>query len=207
MDAGSDIDELILRARFGVSGAIARIFEAARGQLLDLAERELPRELRAKVGPSDVVQETAVDMHAGFRQFTGTTTEECYAWLREVLRHNIVDAVRRYRDSQKRDLTREQRLHGSLAHEVLWLPEARPTPDDSAVRREEAALVNASLQRLPPDYQQVLHLRYWRGLSFIEIAAEVGRSPEAARKLWFRAVQRLEKELAARASADHEALR
>lgn len=201
MDAGSESDDLIQRARCGVPVAMARIFEAARSQLLELAERELPREMRAKVGPSDVVQETAVDMHAGFRRFTGTTTEECYAWLREVLRHNIVDAVRRYKDSQKRDLTREQRLHGVDAHQFQSLPEARPAPEDSAIRREEAILVNASLKKLPPDYQQVLHLRYWKGMSFIEIATEVGRSPEAARKLWFRAVKRLEQELSAEASA------
>lgn len=201
MDAGSDSDDLIQRARYGVPGAMARIFEAAHSQLLELAERELPREMRAKVGPSDVVQETAVDMHAGFRQFTGTTTEECYAWLREVLRHNIVDAVRRYKDSQKRDLTRELRLHGADAHQFQYLPAARPAPEDSAIRREEAILVNASLKKLPRDYQQVLHLRYWKGMSFIEIATEVGRSPEAARKLWFRAVKRLEQELSAEASA------
>jgi DNA-directed RNA polymerase specialized sigma24 family protein len=96
MDAGADIRELIERARSGRGDAIGRIFEAARGNLLDLADRELPSDLRAKIGPSDIVQETAVDMQRDFGQFTGTTPEECFAWLREVLQHNVVDAIRRH---------------------------------------------------------------------------------------------------------------
>ena len=118
MDARSDIRELIERARRGVPDAIGQIFEAARGQLLDLADRELPSDLRMKVGPSGVVQETAVDMQRDFGQFTGTTAEECYAWLREVLRHNLVDAIRRYRDAKKREAARELSLNGFRSREL-----------------------------------------------------------------------------------------
>jgi len=57
-------------------------------------------------------------------------------------------------------------------------------------------VVNAILQRLPPDYRRVLQLRYWGGMSFIAMAPELGRSPEAVRKLWYRALERLQSELA-----------
>ncbi len=197
MDARSDIRELIDRARGGAPDAIGRLFEAARGQLLELAERELPADLRIKVGPSDVVQETAVDMQRDFGQFTGTTVEECYAWLRETLRHNVVDAIRRYRDAQKRDATRETSLSGFRSRELVRPGESPRLPDGSAIRREEAAVINAILARLPPDYRRVLELRYWSGLSFVAIAPEMGRSPDAVRKLWYRALEQLQGELAA----------
>jgi len=200
MDARSDIRELIDRARGGAPDAIGRLFEAARGQLLELAERELPADLRIKVGPSDVVQETAVDMQRDFGQFTGTTVEECYAWLRETLRHNVVDAIRRYRDAQKRDATRETSLSGFRSRELVSLGESPRLPDGSAIRREEAAVINAILARLPPDYRRVLELRYWGGLSFVAIAPEMGRSPDAVRKLWYRALEQLQGELAATGS-------
>jgi RNA polymerase sigma-70 factor (ECF subfamily) len=196
MDARTDIRDLIDRARRGSPDAVGRIFEAVRGQLLELADRELPEDLRVKIGPSDVVQETALDMQRDFGEFNGTTPEECFAWLRQVLQHNVVDAIRRYRDAQKRELAREQRLHGlrSRARPPLGDP-ARP-PEGSAIRREEAAAINAVLTRLPPDYRRVLELRYWGGLSFVAMAPELGRSPEAVRKLWYRALERLQGELA-----------
>ena len=197
MDPGADIRELIERARSGRGDAIGRIFEAARGHLLDLADRELPSDLRAKIGPSDIVQETAVDMQRDFGQFTGTTPEECFAWLREVLQHNVVDAIRRYRDALKRELARETSLKSCRSLEARGPGLAPRPPDGSAIRREEAAVINAVLARLPPDYRRVLELRYWGGMSFVAMAPELGRSPEAVRKLWFRAVERLQGELAA----------
>jgi RNA polymerase sigma-70 factor (ECF subfamily) len=197
MDAGAEIRELIERARSGRGDAIGRIFEVARGHLLDLADRELPSDLRAKIGPSDIVQETAVDMQRDFGQFTGTTPEECFAWLREVLQHNVVDAIRRYRDALKRELARETSLKSCRSLQARGPGLAPRPPDGSAIRREEAAVINAVLARLPSDYRRVLELRYWGGMSFVAMAPELGRSPEAVRKLWFRAVERLQGELAA----------
>ena len=49
--------------------------------------------------------------------------------------------------------------------------------------------------RLPEDYRAILRLRYDDGLSFDDIAARMGRTPEAARKLWARAVARLQQEM------------
>jgi RNA polymerase sigma-70 factor (ECF subfamily) len=200
MDARSDIRELLDRARHGAPDAIGRIFEAAREELLGLAEHELPGDLRMKVSPSDVVQETAVDMQRGFGQFAGTTAEECFAWLREVLRHNVVDAIRRYREAQKRDPACETSLDGFRSREQRNLGGLARRPEDSAIRREEAAVVNDILARLPPDYRRVLELRYWGGLTFVAIAPELGRSPEAVRKLWYRAIEQLQHELAATSS-------
>ncbi|MFM9059990.1 MAG: RNA polymerase sigma factor, partial [Planctomycetaceae bacterium] len=64
-------------------------------------------------------------------------------------------------------------------------------------RREEAAVLNEVLARLPNDYQRVIRMRYWNGLTFHDIAPHLGRSPDAVRKLWYRAVERLQAELAA----------
>jgi RNA polymerase sigma-70 factor (ECF subfamily) len=196
MDARADIRDLIDAARRGAPDAIGRIFEAARGHLLQLADHELPAELRAKVGASDLVQETAVDAHRDFAQFTGTTSEECFAWLRQILHHNVIDAIRHYRDSLKRDINREVLIAGRPAEAHAAFVAGHGSPDGSAIRREEAATVNDVLDRLPVDYRRVLQPRYWSGMSFVEMAPALDRSPEAARKLWYRALERLQDELA-----------
>ena len=51
------------------------------------------------------------------------------------------------------------------------------------------------MTRLSNDHRSVLRLRYWDGLTFPEIGERLGRSPDAVRKLWYRAVERLQEEM------------
>ncbi|MFM7184054.1 MAG: sigma-70 family RNA polymerase sigma factor [Planctomycetota bacterium] len=190
------VSRLLTAVRHGEPDAFGPLFDAFRRHLLLVANRELPMALRGKLGPSDLVQETAVDARRDFPGFRGSTAEECFAWLRAILRNNVVDAVRRYETAQKRATSREISLASPAGHregKSLQMPNGQP--DGSAIRREDAALLSAALGRLSADHQAVLRLRYWEGLSFVEIAAEVGRSPDAVRKLWYRAVERLQKEM------------
>jgi RNA polymerase sigma factor (sigma-70 family) len=73
------------------------------------------------------------------------------------------------------------------------------------MRREDAFALATIMTRLSEDHQSVLRLRYWEGLSFPEIGTRLCRSPDAVRKLWYRAVERLQAEMnadAARGNAD-----
>lgn len=163
-----------------------------------LADRELPEAVRAKVGPSDLVQETAIDMQQHFNQFRGKTAEECFAWLRTILRNNVVDAVRHYELSQKRDAGREVRLvDRSTSSNRESLPVCTRLPDGSAIRREDVAAVTRALAMLPPDHRELIEMRYWQGLSFAGIGARLDRSADAVRKMWYRAVENLEAALVA----------
>lgn len=199
------IERLLDDARQGSSAALGKLFESARTYLLFLANKELPPDLRAKMGASDLVQETAVDVHHDFPRFTGTTTEEFYGWLRSILRNNMLDAVRRYECSQKRAVHRETSLTKLLdcngnARCIPTTPVEKPA-DGSMIRREDAAQVMAVLACLPDDYRIVLRMRYWDGLTFAQIGDRFGRSPEAARKLWYRAVQKLQAEMRSSSNA------
>jgi RNA polymerase sigma-70 factor (ECF subfamily) len=70
-----------------------------------------------------------------------------------------------------------------------------PPPEDNAAAAEEADALRQAVARLPEDYRRVITLRHEEGLSFHDVAQRMGRSPEAARTLWFRAVARLRQEL------------
>jgi len=54
---------------------------------------------------------------------------------------------------------------------------------------EERRLLWQALERLPGDYRQVIQLRYQEGRTFEEIGPLMGRSANAARLLWLRAVE------------------
>ena len=53
----------------------------------------------------------------------------------------------------------------------------------------------AAIGRLPPDDQEVIRLRTWDGLSFGEVGDRTGRTEDAARMQFARAMRRLEQEL------------
>jgi RNA polymerase sigma-70 factor (ECF subfamily) len=194
--AMASITPLVEQAREGSAAALGTLLQSVRSYLLLHAENELPMALRAKLGPSDIVQETAIDAHRDFLSFRGTTAEEFYAWLRSILQNNVRDAVRRFEISQKRSTKREESIDVVVdRHGVSVLRSAGAPPEHSAMRREDAARVLQVLDRVPADYRMVLRLRYWDGLTFPQIAERIGRTDEAARKLWYRALARLNAEL------------
>lgn len=190
------ITPLLEQARKGSAAALGTLFQAVRAHLVLHAERELPPALKAKLGPSDIVQETAIDAHRDFLSFRGTTREELYAWLRKILRNNVQDAIRRFEISQKRSSKREEDIDVAIDRRgISACGVAGSTAEHSAMRREDAMRVSQVLERVPSDYQAVLRLRYWDGLTFPQIAARLGRTEEAARKLWYRAIARFSTEM------------
>jgi RNA polymerase sigma-70 factor (ECF subfamily) len=178
-------------ARGGSSEALGQLLEACRGYLLLVAQRELAPDLHAKGGASDLVQETLLDAVRAFPQFHGTSEAEVLAWLRRLLLNNVISFARRYREADKRQVAREV----GLGSRGSGGPAAGgPTPSGQAVEQEEARLLRAALERLPDGYRQVLRLRFEEERSFEDIGRLLGLTPNAARKLWVRAVKRLQQE-------------
>ncbi len=189
------IPQWLAEARAGSREALGRALDACRNYLLLIAEKNLDHDLRAKGGASDLVQETFLEAQRDFHRFAGQTEAEWLAWLRQMLLHNVANFTRSYRQSAKRQTDREVSLAGrSSAVGLDPLAEDRP-PDAQLQAREEADTLRRALDRMPEDYRQVLTWRYQDGLSFAEIARRLGRTENAARKLFARAVERLQVEL------------
>jgi RNA polymerase sigma-70 factor, ECF subfamily len=183
-----NLGPLLSAARSGSVEALGQMLQAHRAYLLHIANEELAADLQAKGGASDLVQDTFLEAHRDFARFQGSTEEELLAWLRGLLRHRIANFVRRYRDTQKRGLDQEVALDGVLADDL-------PSPSGEAAALEQALLLQRAMEGLPDDYRQVIALRYQEQLGFEEIGQRLGRSAEAARKLWWRAIERLQQEL------------
>jgi RNA polymerase sigma-70 factor, ECF subfamily len=184
-------------ARAGSREALGRVLESARQYLVSIARQELDPDLRAKNSPSDLVQETFVEAQCAFGRFQGDTEAELLAWLRQLLLHRVGKLRRHYRDTQKRRLAREVALGGDSSSNgpADWLAANMLSPSGQAMEHEQDQALQAALGRLPDDYRQVISLRYQEQLPFEEIGRLLQRSPDAARKLWARAVERLQEEL------------
>jgi RNA polymerase sigma-70 factor (ECF subfamily) len=188
-----DLESWIHAARAGSAEALGRLLEACRPYLLAIAERELPDELRAKCGASDLVQDAFLKVHTHFHRFAGNGREEVLAWLRRVLLNHLANVREHYRGTQKRHLGREVRL-GALPKDAALsgLADPTPTPRTQAEHADGRATLERALEKLTPRHGRVIRLRYLDGRTFPEIAAELGCSAEAARKLWLRAVVNLQ---------------
>jgi RNA polymerase sigma-70 factor, ECF subfamily len=187
---------LLAAARAGSLDALGRSLEAHRRYLLAIAERQLDPDLRSKGGASDLVQETFLDAQRDFARFEGASPEELRAWLRQVLVHNVGAFTRRFRATSMRAVGREVGFgaDGSSAGNDPGLAGSTLSPSGVAIEHEQALALRRALERLPEEYRQVVVLRFEEERSFEEIGRLTGRSPDAARKVWSRAMERLRQE-------------
>lgn len=188
--------ELMAAARGGSSEAIGILMQSCRTYLLVVGQRELSADLRVKISPSDLVQETFAEGQRVIGSFAGNSPGEFQAWLRAILLHKLANARRRYLMAESRDLAREERPNGHssvIAQAELFARD--DTPSTHAIRQEEARHVQAALARMPSHYRQVVQLRNYDLLPFAEIAQVMQGSEHALRALWVRAMQRLKREL------------
>ena len=192
-----DASQFLPAARAGSREALGEALEICRGYLLRVANQGLDADLRAKGGASDLVQETFLEAQRDFRGFQGSSEQELLAWLRQLLLHNVANFSRRYRGTEKRRVGREVEWDGArlAAGGNAELAADMPSPSSEAIAHEQAEKIQRVLERLPADYCRVILLRNQERRPFEEIGQMMGRSAEAARRLWSRAIERLQQEL------------
>jgi RNA polymerase sigma-70 factor (ECF subfamily) len=192
-----DAAQWLPAARAGCNEALGQVLEQCRRFLLRIATKELDPALKAKGGASDLVQLTFLEAQRDFARFHGDSEGELRAWLRRLLIDNLANFRRRFSGTAKRQVGREVALEAGSAVSSRGggLYAATPSPSAEAIAHERAEALQRSLARLPEDYRQVITLRHQEQRSFEEIGRVMQRSPDAARKLWTRAIERLRGEL------------
>jgi len=194
-----DPERLLPRARGGDDAALGQLLESHRPYLALLARVQIGGRLRGKVDADDVVQTVFLEAHRHFAAFRGDGGREFAAWLRGILAGVMANLVRHYLGTRRRDPRLERDLADELDRSSQALDEAfaaRDTsPSNRATRREQGMLLAAALAALAEDHREVLILRHLEALPFPEVAARMGRSQDAVKKLWARALDRLRRAL------------
>jgi RNA polymerase sigma-70 factor (ECF subfamily) len=168
--------------------------ERYRHYLMLLARSQVDPRLRDPVDLSGVVQQTFLDAHQNLAQFRGATPEQMAAWLRQILAHNLADAMRGL-GAAKRDLRRHRSLEEAMNHSSarlgMWLAANQSSPSQHAQCEERAVLLADALAALPEFQREALVLQYWHGYSLAEIAQHLGRTPAAVAGLLKRGLKQL----------------
>ena len=190
-DETSEFECLLARARNQDELALGQLLNQYREYLLAIANRDTEQRLRTKFAASDIVQETLLTASQRFETFLGDKEEELVAWLRQIVSNDIKQTARTYRQTQRRDIQRECAL-GEQPIADVGLSDRLATPGTDAVaKEEEQQLIKAmdTLEKLP---RTVVELRSFQQLPFEQVGLQIGKSAEAARKIWERAILQLQ---------------
>lgn len=194
-DGSGRWESFLTDARDGSREAQAQLLEEVRPYLLAVAEGELASDLRPKLAASDVVQNTVCQAWQDFGDFRGQSRAELVGWLRTILCRCVADDARHYRDTAKRDVSRERSLEQIASGYEAALADSCTSPSVQMMASEDHRRFERAVRRLSSRHEQAIRLRSNLGLSFAEIGLALSCSNNAAKKLWIRAVAELGREL------------
>ncbi|MBI5850878.1 MAG: sigma-70 family RNA polymerase sigma factor [Planctomycetes bacterium] len=185
-------DDLVLRAVEGDALALEQLLRDATPFLR--AELGIDPRWRRDLDAEDVLQVTFLEAFLRVRSLEQRTVAGFRAWLRQLTRHNLVDAIRALerakRPSPKHRVTRGP--DGESARTLLLsLSDGRQSVCSRASLAEDVARLHAAVAALPASYRLVVQQVDLEQRPVTELAREMGRSEGAVHMLRSRAHERL----------------
>jgi len=198
----AELEQALAAAREGDGSGLWSAADELRPYLRKVAAAVLRGRLDGKLEASDVVQQGLLASVERFDQFRGENAAEWQRWLVAIVRNEARNLLR-YWHQDKRRVAREKPFRGSRAdvgdaeRPGAHLPAASPTPSRAVAARQEASKLFEMMDRLPAEQRQILTMRHFEGLSHAEIAERLGKSPDAVRQSWVRALRLLRQRMGA----------
>ena len=181
----SETATLIERAKAGSAGALDALYARCAGKLLPLIRLRMGRSLRTELESRDILQAALLKSFERLGQFEGSGTQSLMAWLARIAENEIRDRAD-YQGRQRRDAARRVPLEEAEA-----LPVAVRSALTQAILSEEAERVELALESLTDGHREIILLRQFEELTFPEIAARLGKSEDASRMMFARAMTAL----------------
>jgi RNA polymerase sigma-70 factor (ECF subfamily) len=184
---------LLERIKAGDDRAFDALFARHREALRDFIDLRLDPRIRARVDPSDVVQETQLEAFHRLPDYLEREPMPFRVWLRKTAYERLLK-VQRHHAAARRAVGREAILPNRssmlLARHFFA---AGASPSQQLANRELARRVRDALAQLTDSDREILLMRNVEDLSYEEIACLLDLSVAAARKRYGRALLRLQK--------------
>jgi RNA polymerase sigma-70 factor (ECF subfamily) len=192
----AETQELLTALRRGESRAIEDLLERHRPALRAFIEFHFDARLRARMDPSDVVQETQLEVMRRMGDFLANRPMPFRLWLRKKAMDRLLNLRRDHLARARRSVAREEAFPDRSSLLVARPLLARgPSPSQLLQSRELAERVSRAVARLAPADREILLLRHAEDLPFEEIGCLLDIEAATARKRFGRALIRLQKAL------------
>jgi RNA polymerase sigma-70 factor (ECF subfamily) len=192
----SDTDRLLRQAAESDRGAIEALMARHRNRLKEMVQVHLDPCLRARVDPSDIVQDAMTEAVCKLPGYLADRPMSFYPWLRRLAWQHVVKAYRMHVIADCRTVGRQQHAEIPLPGQstvqlASRLAAAGSSPSQGAMRNEMRQQVQQALTNMKRHDRDVLVLRYLEHLSIREIAEVIGINEAAVKMRLVRALRRL----------------
>jgi len=176
--------ELVRRAQAGDRDAAGELLSRYGGRVRAAIRCRLGPDLRQRVDTDDILQSALAVSLEDLQGLRYEGEKALVHWLTAVAERRLISAARRHR-ADRRDVGRESPLRPAE------LPPGELTsPTQGAVRGEVRESVREAVSRLPPQERRVVELRSYEGLTFEEIATQLGLADRHSARERFRSALR-----------------
>lgn len=193
----SDTFVLLQRSAAGDRQAWGQLLTRHADRLRRMIEFRMDSRLRARLDPSDVLQEACLEASERLDDYFRDRSMPFYVWLRFLAAQKLVTLHRYHFGVQKRDPSREISLsHGvspqassvSLAARLLA---CGSTPSGATIRAERQERLQKAIDQLDPVDREIIALRHFEQFRNAETAQILGIPESTASTRYLRALRRL----------------
>ncbi len=183
---------LIQRIQDGDDAAFHALFDRYVETLRRYADRWMPAGLRRRLSAADVVQEAHLVAFERCVDFEHRGAGSFRNWLLRIVELKVKQAVRSHAGAALRSMGREVTRGARL--DTRDFVGRQASPSQAAIGSEMEDLARQAMETLPEHYREVLQLTRNEQLNLREIGVRIGRSHEATKKLYARAMSRFANE-------------
>ncbi len=189
---GQKTQELIVLAKEGDKFALDRLYRVYGERVRWMVRLRMGTELRSQLESMDLVQDTLIHAFGGLDSFTYRNEGDFVRWLSKIAENSLRDNVDRLH-AGKRDIRKEVPLGNPRPTTTGGFvgtpgPIEATTPSVIMSKKEDLDKLEKSMDKLRPEYREVILLAKIEGLSYSQIGDRLGKSTGAVKMLVSRAI-------------------
>ena len=186
---------LVSLAKDGDKSALEHLCKIYGERVRRIIRLRMGKELRAKVESIDLVQDAFISALRSLQDFTYKNEGDFLRWISRIAENRIRDNLDKLH-ADKRDIRKEiplkdddQSSQSSFVRD--FAPADSTTPSVIMSKREELDSLEKAMDKLKPEYKEIVTLTKIEGLSYQEVGNRLGKSSDAVRMLLSRAMAAL----------------
>ena len=184
--------ELVTRAKGGNKPALEQLCRVYGERIRRIIRLRMGKELRSRLESMDMVQDVLMCAFRDLEEFNYTSEGDFLRWLGQIAENRIRDNLDKLH-ADKRDIRKEIPLQDDAStsnddRARVYEPARNTTPSVILSKKEELDKLEKAIDKLKPEYKEVIIWAKIDGLSYKEIGSRLGKSADAAGHLLLRAM-------------------